>query len=308
MALNNAYHGETIGALSVGGMGLYSEIFRPMMRDAVRIDAPRGPRCPHNQSCQNCPRQCLAAAEQAFQEHANDVCALIVEPMIQMAGGMRTYPAEFLKRLRELCSEYNVHLIADEIGTGFGRTGKMFACEWADVQPDIMCLSKGLTGGYLPMALAVTTQSIYDAFYADYDSHRAFVHSHTYCGNPLACTAAGAVLDVFERENVLEKAVEKAPILTRMIQESFADCPFAGDIRSIGLINAVELLADPQTDTPFESSMRIGFQIYKQALKNGLILRPIGDLIYFNPPLIISEQEMAQAVRLCRKSVRAVLE
>ena len=220
---------------------------------------------------------------------------------------MKVYPPLYLKKLRELCDEYNVHLIADEIATGYGRTGKMFAFDHAGVSPDIICLSKGLTGGYMPMAIFVTTQKIYDAFYADYNSGKAFMHSHTYSGNPLACSAAIAVLDILKDGTVLKQANENAEYFTRIIKEKFASHKNVGDIRTIGLINAIELVKDKTTKEPFNSKLRTGYQIYKKALKRGLLLRPLGDVIYFNPPLIIDKKEMDTAVEIAYECLLEVL-
>ena len=194
--------------------------------------------------------------------------------------------------MRELCDKYKVHLIADEIATGYGRTGKMFACDHAEISPDIMCLSKGLTGGYMPMALAVTTQEIYDAFYDDYLKGKAFMHSHTYAGNPLACSAAVEVLKILKEENIIEKANARAKYFNEIIKEKFLALKNVGEVRSIGLINAIELVKDKNSKEPLDYTKRTGYQIYRKALKKGVLLRPLGDVIYFNPPLIIEENDM----------------
>lgn len=292
MALTDAYHGETIGALSVGGCDLYSEIYKPMLMDIVRIEGPDCYRCPYGFCRDNCACECAVKAEEAFEKFGNEVCALIVEPLLQGSAGMKIYPPLYLKRLRKLCDEYNVHLIADEIATGYGRTGKMFAFDHAEVSPDIMCLSKGLTGGYMPMSLAITTQDIYDAFYADYNSGRAFMHSHTYSGNPLACSAANAVLDILADGSVIKNANQNALYFNNIIKEKFSGHKNVGEVRSIGLINAIELVKDKTSKEAFDSELRIGYQIYKKALKRGVILRPLGNVIYFNPPLIIGQADM----------------
>lgn len=292
MALTDAYHGETIGALSVGGVDLYSEIYKPVLLDIIRIQGPDCYRCPYGKNCQNCDAQCIEYAEKDFEKYGSQTCAIVIEPLIQAAAGMKIYSPVYLKKLRQLCDKYNVHLIADEIATGYGRTGKMFACDHADISPDIMCLSKGLTGGYMPMALAVTTKKIYNAFYAPYLEGKAFMHSHTYSGNPLACAAACEVLKILKEENILENAAKNAIYFNKIIKEKFSSHKNVGDIRSIGLINAMELVEDKSTKKPLDSSKRTGYQIYKEALKKGVILRPLGDVIYFNPPLIIQKEDM----------------
>ncbi len=307
MALSEAYHGETIGALSVGDCDLYTKLYKPILMDVIRIQGPDCYRCPYGKNRDNCNCECAEHAVKTFKEYGEVTAGLLVEPLLQGSAGMKVYPPLYLKKLRELCDKYNVHLIADEIATGFGRTGKMFAFDHAGVSPDIMCLSKGLTGGYMPMAIFVTTQKIYDAFYSDYNSGKAFMHSHTYSGNPLACSAAIAVLEILKDGTVLKQANENAEYFTRIIKEKFASHKNVGDIRTIGLINAIELVKDKTTKEPFDSKLRTGYQIYKKALKRGLLLRPLGDVIYFNPPLIIDKKEMDTAVEIAYECLREVL-
>ena len=292
MALTEAYHGETIGALSAGDCDLYTKLYKPILMDIIRIEGPDCYRCPYGKNRENCKCECAQKAEVQFEKYGNETAAIIVEPLLQGSAGMKVYPPLYLKKLRELCDKYNVHLIADEIATGYGRTGKMFAFEHAGVSPDIMCLSKGLTGGYMPMALFITTQKIYDAFYDEYNTGKAFMHSHTYSGNPLACSAANAVLDIMEDGSVLKKANENAIYFNNIIKDKFSMHKNVGDIRHIGLINAIELVINKKTKEPFDSKLRIGYQIYKKALKKGVLLRPLGDVIYFNPPLIIEKADM----------------
>lgn len=310
MALADAYHGETIGALSVGALDLYAEIYKPILLDVIRIEGLDCYRCPYGMCRDNCNCECFEQAEKAFEKYGDETAAILVEPLLQGSAGMKVYPPLYLKKLRAICDKYNVHLIADEIATGYGRTGKMFACNHADISPDIMCLSKGLTGGYMPMALFVTTQKIYDAFYADYNEGKAFMHSHTYSGNPLACSAAIEVLNILEGEHIIEKANEKAQYFTKIIKEKFLPLENVGEVRTIGLINAIELVKDKTTKEPYDSKLRVGYQIYKKALKRGVLLRPLGNVIYFNPPLIISKEDMdfvTDVAIQCTKEVLAEL-
>lgn len=307
IALSNAYHGETVGALSVGGVDLYSRIYKPMLLDVIRVGGPDCCFCPHGKDRGSCSTECFESAESALAEHADTVCAFIVEPLVQAAAGMKIYPPEYLIKLRNACSRHNVHLIADEIATGFGRTGKMFACDHAGISPDIMCISKGLTGGYLPMAIAVTTDNIYDTFYADYVEGKAFMHSHTYSGNPLACSAANEVLAIMHEESILEKANSNSAYFTQLIKERLADQKNVREIRSIGLINAIQLMEDPKIGQHFDPQKRMGYQIYKKALSKGLLLRPLGDVIYFNPPLTITRQEMESVADLCKECICELL-
>ena len=302
MALSDAYHGETLGALAVGGVDLYSELYKPLLLDVIRIDGPDCFRCPWGKCRDNCRCECFQKAEEAFERYADETAAIIVEPLLQGSAGMKVYPPLYLKKLRELCDKYNVHLIADEIATGYGRTGKMFAFDHvAELSagsddftpgPDIMCLSKGLTGGYMPMAIAVTTQKIYDAFYDDYLKGKAFMHSHTYAGNPLACSAAVEVLKILKDEQIIEKAYERAKYFNKIVKEKFLPLENVGEVRSIGLINAIELVKNKETKEPLDYTKRTGYQIYKKALEKGVLLRPLGDVIYFNPPLIIEEADI----------------
>ncbi len=307
MCLTEGYHGETIGALSVGTMDLYAKIYRPMLMDTIRIEAPDCYHCPYGKNRDNCSCECFEHAEKAFERYAEETAAVIVEPLLQGSAGMRIYPALYLKKMRELCYRYDVLLIADEIATGFGRTGKMFAFEHAEVSPDIMCISKGLTGGYMPMAITITTQAIYDAFYADYSEGKAFMHSHTYSGNPLGCACALAVQKIFREENILENAQKRAVYLNKRLNERLGGYKHIGEIRHIGLINAIELVKNPRTKESFDSKLRTGYQIYKKALERGLLLRPLGDVLYFNPPLTITEGELDEAIDRCAGAILDVL-
>lgn len=307
MALTDAYHGETIGALSAGDCDLYTKLYKPILMDIKKVKAPDCYRCPYGKNRDNCSCECFEYAKKAFEENGEETSAILVEPLLQGSAGMKIYPPLYLKKLRELCDEYNVHLIADEIATGFGRTGKMFAFEHAKVSPDIMCLSKGLTGGYMPMALFVTTQKIYDAFYADYNTGKAFMHSHTYNGNPLACSAANAVLDILEDGSVLKTAQQNAKYFNDLIKEKFLNHKNVGEVRHIGLINAIEIVKNKKTKESFDSKLRTGYQIYKKALKREVILRPLGDIIYFNPPLIIEKKDMDYAVNTSFECMNEIL-
>lgn len=305
MCLTEGYHGETIGALSVGSMDLYAKIYKPMLMDTIHIEAPDCYRCAYGRTRDCCNVECFQQAEKAFEKHGDQCCGVIVEPLLQGSAGMRIYPPIYLKKLRKLCHQYEVLLIVDEIATGFGRTGKMFACDHAGISPDIMCVSKGLTGGYMPMAITITTEEIYQAFYGSYGEGKAFMHSHTYSGNPLGCSAALAVQKIFREDNILEKAQIRAAYLTEKLTKALGQHPFVGEIRSIGLINAIELVKDKKTKVGFNSDLRVGYEIYKEALNNGLILRPLGNVLYFNPPLNITEEEIDKAVGRCVKSIDA---
>lgn len=307
MALTDAYHGETIGALSVGACDLYSKIYKPILMDVIRIKAPDCYRCPYNKNRDNCDCECFCDCKKQFELWGDKTAAILVEPLLQGSAGMKIYPPLYLKKLREICDKYNVHLIADEIATGFYRTGKFFACDHASISPDIMCLSKGLTGGYMPMAAVVTTDKIYNAFYDDYNTHKAFMHSHTYSGNPLGASCALAVLDILSTGKIQQHLKEVTPYFNSLIKEKFLNLSNVGEVRSIGLINAIELVKDKKTKTPFDSKLRLGYQIYKKALKKGVLLRPLGDVIYFNPPLIIGKEDMDFVVNVALECAQEVM-
>ncbi len=307
MALTDAYHGETISALSIGDCDLYTKIYKPILMDVVRIKAPDCYRCPFNKTRDNCQCECFCDCEEQFKKYGNETAAILVEPLLQGSAGMKIYPALYLKKLREICDKYNVHLILDEIATGFYRTGKMFACNHADITPDIMCISKGLTGGYMPMAIAITTDKIYDAFYDDYNTHKAFMHSHTYSGNPLGASCALGVLDILETGTIQKHLKEATPYFNNLIKKTFLNHKNVGEVRSIGLINAIELVKDKNTKESFDSSLRIGYQIYKKALEKGVLLRPLGNVIYFNPPLIIKKEDMDFVVKITFECLNEIL-
>ena len=306
MCLSGGYHGETIGALSVGAVDLYTQIYRPLMMKTFPIEAPDCYRCPHGEKRETCNCPCFWEAEKVFENHAHETAAVIVEPLLQGSAGMRVYPPRYLQKLRKLCDAFDVKLIADEIATGFGRTGEMFACDHAGISPDVMCLSKGLTGGYMPMSATCVSQEIYDAFYADYGEGKAFLHSHTYAGNPLGCAAALAVQGILKEENILAGARETALWLTREMEEALGSLPYVGEIRHVGLIHALELVADKERKTPFPSEKRLGYAVYRKALSHGLLLRPLGDVLYFNPPLNITREELKIAISVTRQSLEEV--
>ena len=308
MCLSEGYHGETIGALSVGSMDLFAEMYKPMMMDNIHIEAPNCYRCPYGETRDTCSCACFEHAERAFAAHGHETAAMIVEPLLQGSAGMRIYPEEYLRKLRALCDAYDVLLIADEIATGFGRTGRLFACERAGITPDLICLSKGLTGGYMPMSITVVKEKIYDAFYADWSEGKAFMQGHTYAGNPLGCSAALAVLDILDEENILERAEETASWLSARMEETFGAHPNVGEIRHIGLIHAVELVEDRAAKRPFDGGRRLGYAIYRRALRHGLLLRPLGDVLYFNPPLNIGRDDLDTAITRMKQSMDEVLE
>jgi len=294
--ISDAYHGETLGALSVGDLDLYSRIYRPLMIDTIKVSGPDCYRCRYGKERSACSAECFEAMEKAIQEKHAEICAVIIEPMVQAAAGMKIYSPIYLEKLREACSDHNIHLIADEVAVGFGRTGKMFACEHAGIAPDLMCLSKGLTAGYMPLSLVVATDEIYSAFYSDYGELKAFMHSHSYTGNPLACAVALESLRIFEDEDVLNVNRKKSELI-RKLTEPFAKLhPNVGELRQIGMIAALELVENKASKKAFSWEKRVGYNIYKIALNEGLLLRPLGNVLYFMPPYIVEQEDIEKII------------
>ncbi len=300
--LSNSYHGETIGALSLGDVALYKEVYEPLMLDVITVPSPDSFNREQGENESDYAARMFEHMEQALQEHKDEVCAVIVEPLVQCAGNMRMYAANYLTLLRETCSKYGVHLIADEIAVGFGRTGSMFACEQAAISPDFMCLSKGLTGGYLPLSAVLTTDTIYEAFYDDYENLTAFLHSHSYTGNPLGCAAALATLNIFKTENTIEANKLLSKEFAQQC-ERFMDHPHVGDVRQTGMITAIELVKDKATKEAYPWQERRGLEVYKYGLKNKALLRPLGNVIYFMPPYVINNEEIKLLVDVAERGI-----
>lgn len=304
--LSNSYHGETIGALSLGDVALYKQVYEPLLLDVITVQSPDSFNRETGESEHDYAERMFVYMEEALQQHSDEVCAVIVEPLVQCAGNMRMYAPNYLTLLRKACDAYGVHLIADEIAVGFGRTGTMFACEQANISPDFMCLSKGLTGGYLPLSVVLTTNHIYDAFYDEYENLTAFLHSHSYTGNPLGCAAALATLDIFKSENVIEANKALIEEFTKQCAR-FCNHPNVGDVRQHGMITAIELVRDKSTKEPYPWQQRRGLEVYKYGLKNKALLRPLGNVIYFMPPYVISKEEIQILVEVAERGIEIAL-
>ncbi len=277
VSLTNSYHGETLGALSVGDVELYKDTYGPLLIECVQTTVPKD-------MSEEAAREAAKDLEALFEERADEISALILEPMVQGAGYMHMYHPLYITLAKALCEKYDVYLIADEVMVGFGRTGTLFACEQAEITPDFIVLSKGLTGGYLPLSVVLTSEDVYQAFYCDYKLYKAFLHSHSYTGNALACAAANATLDIFENENVIEKNKKTAERMAKIL-EKFKSLDNVDEVRQTGMIAAIEL----KGYTPDE---RIGLKVYEYGLSKGVLLRPLGHIVYFMPPYIISDEEM----------------
>ena len=302
ITLDNSYHGETLGALAVGNVALYKETYGPLLMDTLVAPSPDCYLRSSEDSWEEHSRKMFVHMENLLANHVDEVCAVIVEPLVQCAGYMRMYHPVYLSLLREACDRYNVHLIVDEIAVGFGRTGTLFACEQANISPDFMCLSKGLTAGYLPLSVTLTTNDIYDAFYDDYTKLNAFLHSHSYTGNPIACCVANASLDIFENDNIIEKnktlieAMHKASIKLR-------DHPHVAEVRQQGMILAIEMVKDKSNRDAYPWQERRGLKVYEHALSKGVLLRPLGNVIYLMPPYVITEEQIYYVLKVAEEGI-----
>jgi len=290
IALENGYHGETLGALALGDIPLYRRVYAPLLAESLFAPSPDVYLAEPGQSAADRARQAADGLATVFDQHPGEICAVILEPRLQCAGGMRMHDPVYLQRVRELCDAHGAFMIADEIATGFGRTGTMFACEQAGVMPDLLCLSKGLTGGFLPLAAVLATQTLYDAFLDD-SRERAFLHSHSYTGNPLACAAALATLDIFRDEDVIARNRGTAAVMGTLAAP-FADHPHVADVRQAGMVVAFELSRDGNRRTPFNPALRLGLHAYNAALKRGVVLRPLGDVLYWMPPYCVDDEQL----------------
>lgn len=302
ISISGSYHGETLGALAVGDVGLYKDVYAPLLMDNIVVPGPDAFDRPAGTSWEDHARAQFVHMETALATHGADVSAVIVEPLVQCAGHMRMYHVEYLRLLRAACDRHGVHLIFDEIAVGFGRTGTLFTTEQAGISPDLMCLSKGITGGTLTLACVLATEDIYQAFYDDYTKLSMFLQSHSYTGNPIACAAANATLDLFEQSDV----IGNNRMLGQAMDDAVADLrghPNVAEIRRSGMILAIELA---QADgTPFDWRERRGRRAYAAALEAGVLLRPLGEVIYFMPPYVITPDQIGQMADAARAGIAA---
>lgn len=306
LSLNNAYHGDTIGAVSVGGVNIFHSTFGPLLFKSFKAPSPYCYRCELGRDYPECGLACLGAMEDILKEHSRDIAALIIEPLVQAAGGMIVSPPGYLSGVRELCRKYGILMIADEVATGFGRTGRMFACEHEAVAPDIICISKGLTGGYLPLAATVATEEVYAAFLGDFKDLKTFFHGHSYTGNPLGCAASLACLDIFEKEKVIEGLAPKTGLLSERLQE-ISGMVHVGNVRHRGLMAGIELVRDKETKEPYAWEEKTGWQVALKMREKGVLIRPLGNVIVLMPPLSISLQDLGWMLDITRESIEEVL-
>ena len=303
--LKLAYHGDTAGAMSVGNIELFHERFHPMLFPTFRADAPYCYRCPLALTYPSCRLACVEPIERLLKARHREIAGFVIEPLVQAAAGMITAPSGYLRRIRELCTKYDILLIVDEVATGFGRTGRMFACDHEAVMPDVMVISKGLTGGYLPLGATLTTERVYEAFLGRYDEWKTFFHGHSYTGNPLGCAVALASLDVFRKERTLVGLRPKIKLLTRLLAP-LSDYPHVGEIRQCGFMVGIELVMDRRTRDPYPLEARIGHRVAREARRRGLLLRPLGNVIVLMPALSMVSRDLARMVAIVRDSVSAV--
>lgn len=303
--LKLAYHGDTLGAVSVGNIELFHARFKALLFPTIEADPPYCYRCPLSLTYPSCQMACLDPIERILKDRHRELAGFIIEPLVQAAAGMITAPPGYLKRIRELCTRYHVLLIADEVATGFGRTGKMFACQHEGVTPDLMAISKGLTGGYMPLAATLTTEEIYKAFLGKYEDFKTFFHGHSYTGNPLGCAVAMASLEVFKRDKTLSRLQSKIKAMTRLLQPLW-QLPHVGDIRQRGFMAAIELVQDRTTRNSYPLEARMGHRVTQEARRHGLLLRPLGHIIVLMPPLSIDLPVLARMVAILHRAIATV--
>jgi adenosylmethionine---8-amino-7-oxononanoate aminotransferase len=291
ISLEDAYHGDTVGSVSVGGIELFHSLYRPLLFDTFKV-----------------PAGDADALEDMLAHHCEEVAAVVIEPLVQGAAGIRLQPPGYLRSVRELCDRYGVFLICDEVATAFGRTGSMFACEHEGVVPDFLCLAKGLTGGYLPLAATLTTERVHEAFLGEHDQFRTFFHGHTYTGNPLACAAAIATLEAFEQERTLERLQPKIRLFEELLEELVTPLPHVAEVRRAGFMCGIELAAQPARAVAYEPALRIGHRVTVEARSRGAIVRPLGDVLVLMPPLAIRPDELEELVEITADSIVAATE
>jgi adenosylmethionine---8-amino-7-oxononanoate aminotransferase len=307
VALDLAYHGDTVGSVSLGGIPLFHQVYGPLLFDCLRAPTPYVYRSETPDDPDACRDACLAAMDDLLAQHAGEVIGVVMEPLMQGAGGIIVHPSGYLKGVRQLCDKHGVLLICDEVAVGFGRTGKMFACDCEDVSPDIMAVAKGLTGGYLPLAATLVSDAVYSAFLGEYTDFKTFFHGHTYTGNALCCAAALGTLDVFEADRTLDQLPPKIEQLTRRLGE-FRELGHVGDVRQCGLIAGIELVKDRATKAEYEPGEKIGMRVMQTARRRGLITRPLGSVIVIMPALVMSAETLDRMLDILYESISEVTE
>jgi adenosylmethionine-8-amino-7-oxononanoate aminotransferase len=305
IAFTNAYHGDTIGAVSVGGIDLFHQVYGPLLFKTYKAPSPYCYRCSLKLEPEKCGLACVEAFERVVKNHHEEICAVIIEPLVQGAAGMILQPPGWLNAVWKVAKKYNLLFITDEVATGFGRTGNMFACEEEKISPDFMCVAKGITGGYLPLAATLSTEEIFNGFLGQFDEFKTFFHGHTYTGNPLACAVAVESIDLFKKEKLLQKLQQKIAILRRGL-ERFKELSHVGEVRQKGFMVGIELVKSRKTKRPYPPGEKIGQKVIWEARKRGVIIRPLGDVIVLMPPLAIDKSTLEKLVDVTFESTKAV--
>lgn len=307
VSLRNGYHGDTLGAVSVGGIDIFHAAFKPLLFETYQAPSYYCYRCPLGKTYPSCELACAREVGNILEAHHDEIAGVILEPYVQAAGGMIVSPPGYLKLVSEYCEKYGVLLILDEVATGFGRTGKMFACEHEDVTPDILVLGKSMTGGYLPLSATITTQEVYDAFLGEYEEFKTFFHGHSYAGNPISCAAALGNLEAFKNYNTLDSLKEKVGYLEEELRE-FNGLKHVGNVRSKGLMVGIELVQDKETKETYQANMRMGWRVAEEAMNEGVLIRPLGNVVVLMPPLGIPMEDLKKLVRVTYNSIKKVTE
>jgi adenosylmethionine-8-amino-7-oxononanoate aminotransferase len=304
-SLHNAYHGDTVGAMSVGGIDLYQRTYHPLLFPRVQAPAASCYRCHLHRSYPSCQIACLDEVEHLISSHADELAAVVMEPLVQGAAGILVYPPGYTRAVWEIARRHQVLFIVDEVATGFGKTGKMFACDHEGIEPDLMALGKGLTGGYLPLAATLATEEIYRSFLGKVEEGRTFYHGHTYTGNPLCCAAALASLDLFEREQTLSQLQPKIAEIAQGLRR-FASLELVGDIRQCGFMVGIELVSNKQMRLPFQPGQSVTARVVREVRRRGAIIRPLGDTLVLMPPLAISHEELRMLLQMVYEAIASV--
>jgi adenosylmethionine-8-amino-7-oxononanoate transaminase len=305
VTLTESYHGDTIGSVSLGGIDLFHTIFHPLLFQTLTIPTPFPYQYP-DLSQEECKERSLSSFRALAENRSEEIAALVVEPMVQGAAGMIVHPTGFLKGLEQICRDHDILLVCDEVATGFGRTGKMFACEHEGVRPDLMALAKGLSGGYLPLAATMITEDVYQEFLGEYGEYKAFFHGHSYTGNALACAAACACLDIFEEEDTLTAVQPMIEALKERLSGEVAPLPHVGEVRQFGFMVGIELVEDRESRTPYPLDTRMGARVSQDMRKRGVMVRPLGNVVILMPPLSITLDQLDLLVSATAQSISEV--
>ncbi len=305
ISFTNGYHGDTIGSVSVGGIDIFHKVYRPLLFKTYKSPSPYCYRCPLKLEKESCRQACVKKFEEIVKKHKDEICAVLIESVVQGAGGIIVQPEGFLSSIYKIAKENGLLFAVDEVAVGFGRTGSMFACEREKIEPDFLCLAKSVTGGYLPLAATLTTDEVFEGFFGQIEDYRTFFHGHTYTGNPLACSVAIENLNLYKKENILENLQKKIVFLNNGL-EKFKNLSHVGEVRQAGFMVGIELVKNKKTKQPFHVKEKIGHKVIMEARKKGAIIRPLGDVIVLMPPLAIEEDLLQELIDITYESIKIV--